>query len=52
MKASGIIWDEATLDAYLTKPKAYIKGTRMAFAGLRKEADRVNVITYLKSFSE
>lgn len=52
IQATDIIWDEATLDAYLTKPKAYIKGTRMAFAGLRKEADRANVIAYLKSFSE
>ena len=52
IQAADIVWDEATLDAYLTKPKAYIKGTRMAFAGLRKEADRANVIAYLKSFSE
>lgn len=51
MVAADIVWDEATLDAYLTKPKAYIKGTKMAFAGLRKEKDRVNVIAYLKSFS-
>lgn len=51
MVAADIVWDEATLDAYLTKPKAYIKGTRMAFAGLRKEKDRVNLTAYLKSFS-
>ena len=51
MKASGIVWNEETLDGYLEKPKAYVKGTRMAFAGLRKEADRANVIAYLKSYS-
>ena len=52
MVAADVVWDEASLDAYLEKPKAFIKGTRMAFAGLRKEADRANVIAYLKSFSE
>jgi cytochrome c2 len=52
MKSSGIVWNEETLDGYLEKPKAYVKGTRMAFAGLRKEADRANVIAYLKSYSK
>ena len=51
MVAADVIWDETTLDAYLEKPKKYIKGTKMAFPGLRKEKDRVNVIAYLKSFS-
>lgn len=51
MVAADVIWDEVTLDAYLEKPKKYIKGTKMAFAGLRKEKDRANVIAYLKSFS-
>ena len=52
MKSSGIIWDEETLDAYLKAPKKYVKGTRMVFAGLRKEEDRANVIAYLKSYSK
>jgi len=52
MKESGIVWDEATLDAYLEAPKKYIKGTRMAFAGLKKEEDRANVIAYLKQYSQ
>ncbi|MGC6537694.1 MAG: c-type cytochrome [Candidatus Puniceispirillaceae bacterium] len=51
MKASGIIWDEDTLDGYLEAPKKYVKGTKMAFAGLRKEQDRTDVIAYLKTFS-
>jgi cytochrome c len=46
------VWDEETLDAYLEKPKKVVKGTKMAFGGLRKEKDRQNVIAYLKSFSE
>ena len=52
MKNSGIVWNDETLDGYLEKPKKYLKGTRMAFAGLRKEKDRANVIAYLKQFSE
>ena len=44
MKSSDIVWNEETLDGYLEKPKAYVKGTRMVFAGLGKEADRTNVM--------
>ena len=51
MKNSGIVWDEETLNGYLEKPKKYLKGTRMAFAGLKKEKDRANVIAYLKQYS-
>lgn len=49
MKASGIIWDAETLDGYLANPKKYLKGTKMAFAGLKKEADRENIIAYFES---
>ena len=52
LKESGIVWNEETLDGYLENPKKYIKGTKMAFGGLKKEKDRENVIAYLKSFSE
>lgn len=48
MKASGIVWDEAILDKYLTKPKKLVPKTKMTFAGLKKEKDRANVIAYLK----
>lgn len=47
MKASGIVWDETTLADYLRAPKKYIKGTKMAFVGLKKDADIENVIAYL-----
>lgn len=47
MKASGIVWDEETLTEYLRAPKKYIKGTKMAFVGLKKDADIENVIAYL-----
>ena len=51
MKSSSIAWDEETLDAYLKAPKKYVKGTRMAFAGLKRDTDRANVIAYMKTFS-
>ncbi len=47
MKAANKTWDEATLDAYLTDPKAMVPGTKMTFAGLPKAEDRANVIAYL-----
>ena len=42
------IWSEENLDAYLESPRKVVKGGRMAFAGLRKEKDRNDVIAYLK----
>ena len=48
--AEGATWTDADLDAYLTKPKDYLPGTKMSFAGLRKEDDRADVIAYLKTF--
>lgn len=49
MKESGLTWDEATLDKYLTKPKDMLPKTKMAFAGLKKEEDRAAVIAYIKA---
>jgi len=48
----GMFWDEANLDAFLAAPKKFAKGTKMSFAGLKKEKDRANVIAYLAAFSE
>lgn len=48
--AEGATWTDEELDAYLEKPKKHMPGTKMSFAGLRKEADRANVIAYLKTF--
>ena len=48
MKNAGITWDEETLDKYLTKPKDLVPKNKMAFAGLRKESQREDVIAYLK----
>jgi cytochrome c len=49
---SGVVWDEATLTKYLHDPKAMVKGTKMAFAGLKKDEDIANVIAYLKQESQ
>ncbi|MFK0690434.1 c-type cytochrome [Mesorhizobium sp. IMUNJ 23033] len=48
---SGVKWDEPTLAAYLHDPKALVKGTKMAFPGLKKDEEVANVIAYLKQFS-
>lgn len=50
MKKADLTWDDATLSEYLKKPKAFVKGTKMSFAGLKKESDRENLIAYLKTF--
>jgi len=49
MKAKGVTWTEANLDTYLTKPQAYVKGTKMAFAGIADAKKRKDVIAYLKT---
>jgi cytochrome c len=46
----GLIWNEEELAAFLANPKKYMKGTKMSFAGLKKEEDQLAVIEYLKSF--
>lgn len=46
------VWDEATLTTYLADPKGVVKGTKMAFAGLKKPEEIANVIAYLKTFSD
>ncbi|WP_395662558.1 c-type cytochrome [Aestuariivirga sp.] len=47
--AEGVVWDEATLTAYLPDPKGFVPKTKMAFAGLKKPEDVANVIAYLKA---
>ena len=49
MKKSGLTWDDAALDKFLTNPRKAVKGSRMVFAGLKKKADRDNLIAYLKT---
>ncbi|WP_415183728.1 c-type cytochrome [Phaeovulum sp.] len=49
MSGHGGDWTPEVLDAYLTKPKDYIPGNKMSFAGLKKPEDRANLIAYLES---
>ena len=47
--ATGAVWDEKTLDTYLTNPRATVAATKMAFPGLKDQADRDNLIAFLKT---
>ena len=49
IKDSGIVWDEANLDKWLTNPKGMYPKTKMIYPGLKSADDRANVIEYLKT---
>ncbi len=46
--AKGGAWSAEEINQFITKPKNYIAGTKMAFAGLKKPQDRADVILYLE----
>jgi cytochrome c len=52
LKGMGGNWDYASLNGFLTKPKAYVPGTKMSFAGLKKVGHRASVIVYLRSLAD
>lgn len=47
--AAGAVWDNKTLDQFLADPRAFVPGTKMAFAGVKDETDRANIVAYLSS---
>ena len=49
--AADKAWTYEELNGFLYKPKAHVKGTSMGFAGLKKTADRANMIGYLRSLA-
>ena len=48
----GKEWSFEELNGFLKKPASYLKGTKMSYAGLRKEKDRASVIKYLNQSSD
>lgn len=51
MQAHGGVWDYMALNDFLRSPANTVRGTKMAFAGLRNDEDRVAMIAYLRSIS-
>lgn len=49
---NGLVWNNDTLAQYLKDPRAMVKGTKMAFAGLKDDKDIADVIAYLDQFSK
>lgn len=47
--ASGLRWDEATLDRWITNPKALVPGNKMKFGGEKDAARRAEIIAWLKA---
>ncbi len=52
MVDDGLVWDAGNLRAFLADPRGFMNGTKMSFAGLRKEDDLNAVIAYLSDFAE
>lgn len=46
------VWDEVALNAYLENPRGIVPGTKMAFGGLKKPAERADLLAYLKSIAK
>lgn len=47
----GLIWSEKNLNAYLTSPSKFLPKNKMAFVGIKKKSDRLDLIAYLKSLA-
>ena len=52
MQGMGKTWDYEALGEFLYSPKDYVKGTKMTFAGLKKDQDRADIVAYLRSLSD
>ena len=49
MKNSGVVWDEESLDKFLTKPRKFIPKTKMSFRGIKKKSLRDDLISFFKN---
>jgi cytochrome c2 len=52
MKDSGIVWSDETITEYVSDPKGFVPGNRMAFPGLKKPEDISNLLAYLHEEAE
>ena len=52
MKNAAILWDEATVLEYISDPKGYIPKNKMAFKGVKKKKQQVNLMAYLKEATQ
>lgn len=48
VKAAPFVWDADHLDQWLAQPRKFLPGTKMSFAGVKNEKDRIDLIAYLK----
>ncbi len=51
-KGGSVVWDFEHLNHFLAGPKAYVAGTAMGFAGVKKDDERANLIAYLRSLPD
>ena len=51
-KASGAVWNQEELYRFLFNPKQYVPGTKMAYAGVKDDKERANLIAYLTNLKE
>ena len=52
MRHSSIVWDAATLEAFIADPRGYMPGTRMTYRGMEERQNRLDLIAYLQRFDE
>lgn len=51
MSESGVTWDEDAITQFLQRPRDFIKGTKMSFAGMKKENEIKDLLAYIKAKS-
>ncbi len=52
LQRSGIVWDEHSLDLFLKDPMKAVPGTAMGYAGVKDDAERADLIAWLKEASQ
>jgi cytochrome c len=52
MKNSGVVWDDETLPKYLSDPKTFVPGNKMAFPGIKNDTELANLLAYLKQATQ